>query len=388
VVALWKLDGRRRTAVIAAGLVGGLLVLILALRGSGGESAGLHAAATPAPVHAALVEARDMPVTLFEVGTVEAEATVAIKSRVDGVVAAVAFTEGASVAAGDVLFRLDDRLARANLAQGQANLARDRAGLADARSALERARTLAARDFATRAALDTAMAKVASLAAGVEFDLAQITGLETTLDYTVIRAPISGRTGAAAVKLGASIKANDVQPIVTINQTRPVQVVFQIPQAKLPALRAAMARGEVPVEATLHGASAVKALGKLAFIENAVDQATGTVAARATFANEDETLWPGSFVDVLATLETRHNIAAVPAEVVMIGQDGPYAFVIGPDSKVEVRKLKVEQTTGPVAFVREGLKAGEQVVTEGQLRLTAGAAVAVQPTAAPATPGT
>ncbi len=386
-VSLSQLFGRRRTVVIAAGLAGGALVLILGLRGPGGESAGLHAAAMPAPVHAARVEARDMPVTLFAVGTVEPEATVAIKSRIDGVVAAVAFTEGASVAAGDVLFRLDDRLARANLAQGQANLARDRAGLADARSALDRARTLAARDFATRATLDTATAKVASLAAGVEFDLAQISGLETALDYTVIRAPISGRTGAAAVKLGASIKANDVQPIVTINQTRPVQVVFQIPQTNLPALRAAMGRGEVPVVASLHGANPAKAMGKLAFIENAVDQATGTVAARATFANDDEALWPGSFVDVLATLETRHDIAAVPAPVVMIGQDGPYAFVIGPDAKVEVRKLLVEQTTDTVAFVREGLKAGEQVVTEGQLRLTAGAAVAVQANAPAATPG-
>ena len=386
-VSLSQLFGRRRTVVIAACLAGGGILLLLNLGAPGGESAGLRKAATPAPVHAALVEARDMPVTVFAVGTVEPEATVAIKSRIDGVVAAVAFTEGASVEAGDVLFRLDDRLARANLAQGQANLARDRAGLADARSALERARTLAARDFASRATLDTATAKVTSLAAGVEFDLAQIAGLETALDYTVIRAPISGRTGAAAVKLGASIRANDVQPIVTINQTRPVQVVFQIPQTNLPALRAAMARGEIPVEARLHGANPAKALGKLAFIENAVDQATGTVAARATFANDDEALWPGSFVDVLATLETRPNIAAVPAPVVMIGQDGPYAFVIRPDSTVEVRKLMVEQTTDTLAFVREGLKAGEQVVTEGQLRLTAGATVAVQADTPAATPG-
>ena len=385
-ISLSQLFGRWRTVVIAACLAGGAILLLLNQRGPGGEAAGKHAAAQ-APIHAALVEPRDMPVTLFEVGSVEPEATVAIKSRVDGVVATVAFTEGARVEAGDVLFRLDDRLARANLAQGQANLARDRAGLADARSALDRARALAARDFASRATLDTASAKVASLAAGVEFDLAQITGLETTLDYTVIRAPIAGRTGAAAVKLGASLKANDPQPLVTINQTRPVQVVFQIPQANLPALRAAMARGVVPVVANLRGASPVRAMGQLAFIENAVDQATGTVEARATFANDDVALWPGSFVDVLATLETRPGMAAVPAQAVMIGQDGPYAFVISPESKVEIRKLRVEQTTNGTAFVSDGLKPGERVVTEGQLRLTAGAAVAIQPDAPAAQSG-
>lgn len=370
---------RRRRVALGLAALAVAATAGLVLRGAPhAEAQSTSGQEKPAAVLAASVELRDMPVTLTEVGTVQPLATVAVKSRIDGLVVDVPFTEGAWVDAGDVLFRLDDRMARANLAQAEANLARDRAQLADANRALDRAKSLAARDFATKATLDTANANVAALTASVQADLAQIDALKTSLDYTVIRAPIAGRTGTITTKLGSNVKANDTNAMVTINQTRPVQVAFSVPQGELAALREAAAKGPLAVKATIKGSKPVSATGSLAFIDNAIDQTTGTIELRATFPNDGETLWPGAFVDVAVTLETRPNVAAVPATAVLIGQDGPYAFVIKPDSMVEPRKVAVDRTVDGTTFVRDGLAAGERVVTDGQLRLTRGSKVTVR----------
>ncbi len=339
----------------------------------------------PIPVHAAAVETRDMPLLINEIGTVEPLATVAVKSRIDGLIVQVGFTEGDYVLAGDVLFKLDDRTARAQLAQAEANLARDKAQLADAARILARNEALAERGFAAKATLDTAHATVAGLEAAAAAGVAQIDNLRAQLDYTIVRAPISGRTGAQAFKMGANVKANDTTPLVTINQTRPISVLFSVPQTELAALRAA--RRSLPVTVTARGSRRVSAEGLLTFIDNAVDQATGTIALKATIANQDEALWPGQFVDVSVLVDTVSGIAAVPANAVLVGQDGTYVFVIKQDQTVEPRVIEVNRTIDGVAFVTRGLALGERVVTDNQLRLSPGSSVTVANATALSAPG-
>jgi multidrug efflux system membrane fusion protein len=346
----------------------------------------------PIPVHAAAVETRDMPLLINEIGTVEPLATVAVKSRIDGLIVQVGFTEGDYVLAGDVLFKLDDRTARAQLAQAEANLARDKAQLADAARILARNEALAERGFAARATLDTARATVAGLEAAAAAGVAQIDNLRAQLDYlraqldyTIVRAPISGRTGAQAFKMGANVKANDTTPLVTINQTRPISVLCSVPQTELAALRATQAKRALPVKVTVCGSRPVSAEGLLTFIDNAVDQATGTIALKATLANQDEALWPGQFVDVSVLVNTVSGIAAVPANAVLVGQDGTYVFVIKPDQTVEPRIVEVNRTIDSVAFVTDGLAPGERVITDNQLRLAPGSPVTLEhPTPLPA----
>jgi multidrug efflux system membrane fusion protein len=383
---------RRRWVALAVVLVaavsaGGYAAhLRTADRGSAGAAAS-DQLKQPIPVRAAVVEAHDMPVLINEIGTVEPLATVAVKSRIDGLIVQVGFTEGDYVHAGDVLFKLDDRTARAQLAQAEANLARDKAQLADAARILSRNEALAERGFAARATLDTARATVAGLEAAAAAGVAQIDNLRAQLDYTIIRAPISGRTGAQAFKMGANVKANDATPLVTINQTRPISVLFSVPQTELAALRAAQAKRALPVRVTVRGSRRVSAEGSLTFIDNAVDQATGTIALKATLANQDEALWPGQFVDVSVLVDTVSGIAAVPSNAVLVGQDGTYVFVIKQDQTVEPRIIEVNRTIDGVAFVTHGLAMGERVVTDNQLRLSPGSSVTVDHSTALSAPG-
>src|SRR5512144_1602132 len=339
------------------------------------------------PVRAATVETRDMPLLINEIGTVEPLATVAVKSRIDGLIVRVGFTEGDYVLAGDVLFKLDDRTARAQLAQAEANLARDKAQLADAARILARSEALAERGLAARATLDTARATVAGLEAAAAAGVAQIDNLRAQLDYTIIRAPISGRTGAQAFKMGANVKANDTMPLVTINQTRPISVLFSVPQTELAELRAAQAKRSLPVTVTVRGSRRVSAEGLLTFIDNAVDRATGTIALKATIANQDEALWPGQFVAVSVLVDTVSGVAAVPSDAILVGQNGTYVFVIKADQTVEPRIVEVNRTMSGVAFVTRGLAIGERVVTENQLRLSSGASVRVDGAITSSAPG-
>lgn len=208
--------------------------------------------------------------------------------------------------------------------------------------------------------------------------MAQIDNLRAQLDYTIVRAPISGRTGAQAFKMGANVKANDTTPLVTINQTRPISVLFSVPQTELAELRAAQAKRPLPVTVTVRGSRRVTAEGSLTFIDNAVDKATGTIALKATIANQDEALWPGQFVDVSVRVDTVSGIAAIPANAVLVGQDGTHVFVVKQDQTVEARVVEVNRTMDGVAYVTRGLAAGERVVTDNQLRLSPGSSVTVE----------
>ena len=345
-----------------------------------GEEAGAAAAergAQPVAVRTAVVETRDMPVRVGVIGTVEPLATVAVKSRIDGLIIEVGFAEGDQVSAGQVLFRLDDRAARAQLAQAEANLLRDQAQAADAARILARNEALAERGFAAKATLDTARAAHEALKAATAAGDAQIRNLRTLLDYTVVRAPIQGRTGAQAFKLGSNVKANE-SALVTINQTRPIAVTFAVPQTELAAIRVAQAKKPLSVTVRVRGTKPVTADGTLTFIDNAVDQTTGTITLKATLANRDEALWPGQFVDVSVLVDTVPNVAAIPSPAVLVGQDGPYVFVVGRERTAEARPITVERTVDGIAFVTRGLVAGERVVISNQLRLAPGSPVLIE----------
>lgn len=349
-------------------------------RDGGGEAAGAAAAeqgAQPVPVSTAVVEAREMPVRVDVIGTVEPLATVAVKSRIDGLIIDVGFAEGDFVNAGQVLFRLDDRAARAQLAQAEASLLRDQAQLADAARILARNEALAERGFAAKATLDTARSVHEALKAATAGGDAQIRNLRTLLDYTIVRAPIAGRTGAQAFKLGSNVKANE-STLVTINQTRPIAVSFAIPQTELAAIRAAQAKQPLPVTVRVRGTKPVTAEGTLTFIDNAVDQTTGTITLKATLANRDEALWPGQFVDVSVLVSTVPDVAAVPAAAVLVGQDGAYVFVVGHERAAVARPVSVDRTVEGVAFISRGLAVGERVVVSNQLRLKPGAPVLIE----------
>ena len=311
-----------------------------------------------------------------------------IKSRIDGEIADVKFEEGQEVHEGDVLFMLDDRAVRAQLQQAEANLERDRAQLERNQIEVKRQSDLAGRGVASAQKLEDTKTSVAVSEAMVRASEATLENARVNLNYTTIRAPITGRTGAVALKRGNVVKAVDtaptVVPLVTITQLKPIYVTFTVPELHLADLRSATAAGPVPVVVTVPSQPKVPIAGTLTFIDNQVDTATGTISLKAKFPNDDERLWPGQFVNVTMTLGIQANAVVVPGVAIQVGPNGPYAFVIRPDSTVELRLIKTDRAVGDRTVVAEGLAAGEQVVVDGQLRLGNGTRVAVQ--GSPATP--
>ncbi len=342
---------------------------------SEGKQPGRSGPSAP-PVTAALAIETEMPVILAAPGTVEPLATVAVKPRVDGQIIEVGFQEGALVTEGQLLFRLDDRLMRAQIQQAEAMIAKDDASLRDAQSTLQRREALVGRKYVTEASTETARHTVDALTAGIAAGRAQLEMQKTQLDYLVIRAPITGRTGSIGAKMGATVRAQDSAPLVTINQTRPIAVSFSVPQNDLPALRRALTANS-GAEIRMPG-STVGLQGKIGMIDNQVDKTTGTVQAKVVVENADEILWPGQAVELALTVEIKANVVAVPASAVLPAQQGMLVWVIGADKKVSPKIVTVERIVGQKAFLRDGLKAGEQVVTDGHLRLAPGVSVTIQ----------
>jgi membrane fusion protein, multidrug efflux system len=330
-----------------------------------------------APVTAATVQTADMPVIISAPGTVEPLATVAVRTRVDGQVVEVAFKEGDLVKQGEVLFRLDDRMAKAQIAQAQANIGKDEAGLADAQATLARRETLMGKQVISEAALDQARYAVEGLKASIAAGRAMLDSQKTQLDYLIIRAPITGRTGAIAAKLGATLRAQDANPLVTINQTRPILVSFAVPQTDLPAARRALAN-KAKARITLPGTDVEPVPGTISFIDNQVDIQTGSIVVKVTAENKEEVLWPGLAVEVALTVEVRKNVPSAPASAVLPAQQGMIAWVIGADNKVAPRVVTIDRIVGQTVFLRSGLKPGERVVTDGQLRLAPGTTVNIE----------
>ena len=339
------------------------------------------------PVTAASVVEADMPIILSAAGTVEALASVAVRTRVDGQIVTIGFSEGDQVKEGQVLFQFDDRLVKAQILQAEANIAKDRASMADAEGILARRETLIQKKITSEASLDTAKAVVNALKASIAAGQAALEVQKTQLDYLTIRAPITARTGSLSAKAGTNVRAADLLPLVTLNQVKPIVVAFAMPQTDLTILREALKRG-AKAEVLVPGSKPVRTIGDLTFVDNQVDKTTGTVTAKVTSKNEDEALWPGLAVEVNLTVEVKPKMPSVPASAILPAQQGMIAWVIGADNKVSPRPVTLERIVGQTAFLSDGLKPGERVVTDGQLRLATGATVTVpDPKAAPPADG-
>jgi membrane fusion protein, multidrug efflux system len=337
-------------------------------------------AAVPAiPVRATVAKRADVPIFLSGLGAVQAFNSVLIKSRVDGQIIKINFTEGKDVRAGDILVEIDPAPFEATLAQAEATKLKDQAQLENARLDLERASRLATTNAISKQQLDTARALAAQLEATVKADQAMVEMAQTQLNYTRIRSPIDGRAGTKLVDAGNIVRgANDMAGLVTINQLNPINVVFSLPADSLPKIRAGSQGGEVKVVAQdSNGIDLIS--GKLTVIDNQINPATATINYKATFDNAAEVLWPGQFVNIRVEFDVRRNVIAVPVTAVQQGPDGPYAFIVGQNRVVQKRALKVGVLTKTIAVIDDGLQPGELVVTEGQYRIQAGTTVDVLP---------
>jgi multidrug efflux system membrane fusion protein len=319
-----------------------------------------------------------MPLDANVVGTVEAFSTVAVRAQVTGELKAVNFKQGDDVQAGQVLFTLDRRPLEAALNQAEANLARDTAQAANAKVIAQRMEDLVERGVGTREQRDTARTTAAALDAVVGANRAAVENAKVQLQYATIRAPIAGRTGALMVHAGNLVRANDQMPLVVINQVSPIFVSFGIPEALLPDLRRYMAQRELDVQALPPNEEIAPATGRITFVDNQVDQTTGTIRIKATFPNSSRRLWPGQFVNVRVRLATDPRAIVVPAVAVQAGPEGQYVYVVKSDQTVELRPVTVARTAGTETILKLGVKPGETVVVDGQLRLVPGSRISVK----------
>jgi multidrug efflux system membrane fusion protein len=348
---------------------------------AGTAAPGAPAQAVPATVGAA--ERKDVPIYLNGLGTVQAFNTVTVNTRVDGELDKVDFAEGQDVKAGDILAQIDPRPFQAALDLAQATKAKDQAQLANARLDLARyqkAGTLAN----TQQQIDTQGALVQQLDATVRADQANIEAAQVQLDYTTIRAPISGRTGIRLVDQGNIVHAASTTGLVVITQLQPISVVFTLPQDQLQEVIRQMRSSKTPLQAVAQGRDDQKPLGQgtLAFVDNQIDQTTGSVRLKATFANKNYTLWPGQYVNIRLLLKTLPQVVTVPSTAVQRGPDGMYVYLVKPDSTVAMQPVGVSLMSGGTSVVDTGLSPGTRIVVAGQYRLQPGSRI--QATAADA----
>jgi len=418
------------------------LAATAACSGGNAESKQAQPARRPAvPVAVAVVERKEMPIQIQAIGTVEAFSVVTIRAQVGGELMRAHVKEGQDVRKGDLLFSIDPRPYEAALAQAQANMAKDQVQVQQARAVLQRdlarvgqARANLARDQAqaanarvqerryadlvakelvSREQYDQVKTSAESIAATVSADEADVRSAEETvradeaairsaeqsvradeaavdsaklqLGYTTIRAPVDGRAGSLGMYEGNVVRATGTNDstLLVINQVQPIYVSFTVPQQQLAEIKRYMAQATLSVDAVPAGEpQAVR--GAVTFIDNAVDVTTGTIRLKATFANHERRLWPGQFVNVSLTLAVQPDAIVIPSQALQTGQQGSYVFVVKPDATVETRRVVAARTQGNETILASGLQAGEQVVTDGQTRLTGGARVEVR---APARPG-
>jgi multidrug efflux system membrane fusion protein len=318
-----------------------------------------------------------MPVEIRVIGSAEAYSTVAIRSQITGQLIKVNFREGDEVREGQVLFEIDRRPLEAALQQAEAVLERDLAQAANADAQARRLQELVTRGIAPREQVETARTAVAALNATVEADRAAVANARVQLQYATIVAPISGRTGALMVHQGNLVRANDVTPLVTVNQVSPISVSFAIPESRLPELTRYLRGGSLQVSATPPN-DEMPSFGEISFVDNAVDQNTGTIRIKGTFPNHDRRLWPGQYVNVAVRLTTDPGAVVVPSVAVQAGQQGPYVFAVRPDQTVEMRQVTPARTYGAETVIARGVAPGETVVTDGHLRLVPGSRISIK----------
>jgi len=355
------------------------------------------------PVELGIVSQRDMPVQLKAIGNVEPLITIAVRSQVEGTLQRVGFVPGQEVKKGDVLFVIDPRPLQAALSQAEANLlkamaavrqgndivARDQAAAANDKVIANRDANLLEAGVIPREQYDNDVAKlhadeatvradqssVANLQAAQKAEQASVENARVQLSYTTIRAPIAGKTGNLAVTQGNLVRANDTTAMVTITQSAPIYVTFSVPEKDLASIRQSSGAEGFVTQVVIPGDESNPAMGKLSLVDNTVDVATGTVRLKATFQNDDRRLYPGQFVNVVLTLGTLNQAIVVPSQAVQIGQDKSFVYVVKFDTTVEARTVKTGTTIDNMTVIEDGLKPGEQVVTDGQLRLVPGAKV-------------
>jgi len=426
-------------------LSGAALMLVVALLGACSDGASEKAQAkSPAareavPVTIDTAVSKSVPVQIRVVGTVQAYASVTLKSQLDGEVARIHIVEGQEVKKGDLLFTLDQRPFEAALHQAEANLGRDTAQLQQAEAAV--AQTMAAekqaeanlaRDTAqlenaltqlrrytgliddgaiskelydqvrttataleatiqadqaavtnARASIRAAQATVENIKAVIKADQAVVENAQVQLGYTTIRAPMDARAGNLLVRVGSAVKArDDTAQMLVLNQIHPIYVSFSIPEQYLPDVKKYLPAGSVRVQALPRGQAGSPATGALTFVNNTVDATTGTIQLKATFPNQQGTLWPGQFVTVILTLTVQRDVVVIPSQAIQTGQQGQYVYVMRSDLTVESRPITAGMTLGAETVVAKGIAPGEKVVTDGQLRLVPGARVEAKPVAA------
>ncbi|MDR1789101.1 MAG: efflux RND transporter periplasmic adaptor subunit [Opitutaceae bacterium] len=356
--------------------IAGLMLATAGCDKDGGKASGGGRKARAVPVKVATATEEDLPVTQEAIGNVQAFRTVAVRSQVDGLIEAIHFREGQDVKEGDLLVTIDRRPLATQVQIARADLAQAEAEAAQAKAEAERYEELARQQVVSKEQYAQLLTRAEVTRAVVEVKKGALAAAELQLSYAEIRAPIPGRVGQRFLHEGALVKANDTQAAAVINQLEPVFVTFSVAESSLPKVRAALARGEAPVRA--HGADGGGAIeGRLDFVDNAVDPATGMILLKAVFANKRHRLWPGQFVRVALELGVEKKAVLVPERAVTTGQGGARIFALTANGTVDFREVKTGLRSGGRVEILEGVKAGETVVTDGQLRLVPGAKVDV-----------
>jgi len=400
-----KTSSRRSRIVQLASLAGLAIVLLVVwyLFGSKPNKAANRQRGEVVPVEMVAATQTDVPIQVKSIGSVESISAVAVRSQVEGTLMAVHFTPGQEVKKGDPLFSIDPRPLQAMLAQASANLAKavaavdqgkqvlakDQATATNARTIMRRDATLIENGVISREEYDNAVAAsqaadatvradqsaVDSLNAAAKAEQANVRNAQVQLSYSTIRAPIAGKTGNLVVTTGNLVRANDTTPMVTITQSSPIYVTFTVAEPDFLRIRDYASKAGFRTEVSIPGSSQPAQEGKLSLIDNTVDTSTGTIRLKATFENGDRVLYPGLFANVILTLGTEQQAVVIPSQAVQIGQDNSFVYAVKPDMTVEVRNVKTGPAYNDMVVIEDGIKPGEKVVTDGQLRLVPGAMV-------------
>lgn len=367
-MALVLASVRWRTALLVA-------VIGCSLAGCGKGDAGAARKRPPQIVGAMPARTADFAPQLAALGTVTPLQSVAVRPRSDGEITRILFREGDDVRAGQPLFQLDDRAARAQLAQARANLASARAAAVQARGDLARAQALVGKGFVSGTVLDQRRAQAGTADAGIAAAQASVQAAETALSFQTIRAPVSGRTGEIAFRLGANVRNGEAVPLVTVNQLSPISVRFLVPPDQIQGVRAAMARGDVTVTARGKGETIDTpplATGRLRFIDNAVGAGTGSVAAKAEFVNTGDRLWPGAIINVDLPLGAASPRIVLPEAAVQTGRDAPFVWTIGADNRIAMRDVTVAGRRDGKVYLAGGIAPGDTVIVDTLTKLRPG----------------
>jgi multidrug efflux system membrane fusion protein len=356
-------------AVAAAVGLGSYLIVADGRTAKSAKEGGAGKGGALVPVTVVRVVQETVPVRLNAIGNVEAYSTVQVKSRVDGQITNVNVREGAPVKKGDVLFRIDVRPFEAALRQAEANALRDVAARDHARSQEKRYQELLDKNFISKDAYAQIRTNAATAEATAKASQAALENARLNLEYCTIRSALEGYVGRVLLQAGNMVRANDVNPLLVINQVRPIYVNFAVPEQNLPEVRQYMPKGPLAVDVIPAEPSAPRPSGRLIFIDNAVDPSTGTIRLRAQFDNADAALWPGQFVNVTLRLYEQLDALVVPSTAVQTGPEGQYVYVVSPEMVADVRRIAVQRTDGERSIIAKGLAKDELVVVRGQLRL-------------------